>query len=81
MFIGYIRFISTEKHSHPGIERCSVAKRLSRSDENIEQPVEQCISVNARQKIRSGKNTVALTDDGIGFDIEGWQGDQIVIRR
>jgi len=53
MFIGYIRFVSTEKHSHPGIERCSVAKRFSHSDENIEQPVEQYISVNARQKIRS----------------------------
>jgi hypothetical protein len=81
MFIGCIRFISTEKHSQPGIERCSVAKRLSHSDGNIEQPVEQYISVNARQKIRSGKNTVALTDDGIGFDIEGWQGDQIVARK
>jgi len=53
MFIGCIRFISTEKHSQPGIERCSVAKRFSHSDEKIEQPVEQYISVNARQKIRS----------------------------
>ena len=74
MFIKTTRFGGGQK---PRVQRRAVAKRFSDSDKNIKQSVEKYIAVDTRQKIRSGKNAVAVADRGIAFDIEDGQGNQI----